>query len=127
MDQLKQQEMLNLFGQFRAEETPTMWGPIETKRITDNMDLFEAMIREAFDGVGLVVGGHHIMFTIAGEPLPQEVASADTLIFDHRVAQKIWGAGWIKTLALIAGEHHSCRDALVRQLFRDRGTMLGAP
>lgn len=121
MEVARMSQMLQLFGEFRAEEQTSIGAlDAETKRNTDNIDLFEAMIREAYDDVTLVVAGHHVMFMRQGHPLPGEVASADTLIFDHGVARKIWKADYEDVLVKLALEPTESRDALLRQLYLAR-------
>src|SRR5882724_6018320 len=66
MEKTKQAEMMKLFAEYRSEVPATAWLELELKRNTKNIDLFEMIIREAYDGVTLVVAGHHIMFTQAG-------------------------------------------------------------
>lgn len=120
MEQIKQEQMLKLFGEYRAELSPSRWLDIETKRNIDGIDLFESMIREAYDGVTLVIAGHHIMFMREGHSIPCEVASADTLIFDHEIAGRIWKERRHETLARLAAEPPANRDALLRELYFGR-------
>lgn len=117
MDDDKQKQMLTLFGELRGEAAML---DAETRRNVDNIDIFEAMIRIAYDGVTLVVAGHHIMFVREGRPTPGEIASADTLIFDTAVAEKVWGLNYKAYLALLAVEPIATRDALLRALFARR-------
>jgi hypothetical protein len=117
----KMQQMLKLVGEYRAEEAATgSWLATEDKRNTDNLDLFEAMLREAYPDVTLVVAGHHIMAMRQGKPLPIEVASPDTLIFNHHIAHKIWGDPYLYILAQLAAKPPAARDELLRQLFYNR-------
>lgn len=117
MDDEKQKQMLALFAELRAEE-PML--DAETRRNVDNIDIFEAMIRIAYEGVTMVVAGHHIMFMREGKSTPGEVASADTLIFDTAVAEKVWGENYRAYLALLACEPIATRDKLLRALFTRR-------
>lgn len=120
MEKAKQETMMKLFAEYRSEFTPTSWLERETKRNTENIDLFEAIIREAFDGVTLVVAGHHIMFMQDGRSAPQEIASADTLIFDHEVAKKVWKENYKDILEILAVEPVARRDVLLRKLYTER-------
>jgi len=117
MREEKQKQMLKLFGEFRGELDLRKQIDIECKRNTDNIDLFETMIREAYPDTTLVVSGHHIMFVREGQSLPYEIASADTLIFDHYIAQKIWKDRYREVLAQLAVEPIETRDAVLRSLF----------
>lgn len=92
----------------------------EGDRNLASADLFEAMVREAHEGVTFFAAGHHLMFSIEGETLPRQYVSADTLIFDHAVAKKIWGEDFAYILAMMAFEPDETRDAVLRQLFNAR-------
>lgn len=113
----RQEEMLRMFGEFRAEQTTL---DFETKRNADNAGLFEAIIREVYPDVTFVAAGHHIMFMRQGQPIPGEFASADTLIFDHHVAKTIWGEGYRSFLMLLAEEPPEHRDHLLNTLYYER-------
>lgn len=115
MDEDKQAQMLRLFGEFRAETAGSL--DAETRRITDNIDLFEAMLREAFPDITMVVGGHHIMFMREGKSVPGEIASADTLIFDHGIARKVWGPRYLEFLSTFALKEPIERDAMIRRIY----------
>jgi len=118
MDDEKQKQMLELFGQYRAETAGSL--DAETRRITDNIDLFEAMLREAFPDITMEVGGHHIMFMREGKSLSGEIASADTLIFDHGIAGKIWGPRYREFLSLLAIKEPLERDQALRRIYFDK-------
>lgn len=128
MDQDKQQKMLELFVEYRDEqlklqqqgEAPPNPLEAETKRNTDNYDLFAHILEEVYGDVATVVAGHHIMVIRKGSPVPIEIASADTLIFDHDVAKKIWKDGYLDVLGKLAHEPISTRDVLLRQLYYAR-------
>jgi hypothetical protein len=125
MDATKQQQMLKLVGEYRALEARESWLNTETKRHLDNLDLFEAMIRKAFPDTTMVVAGHHIMFMRHGHAMPHEIASADTLIFDHAVAAAVWGDEWALRLSDLAIAPVALRDRMLRALFNERwGTNL---
>jgi hypothetical protein len=121
MEPDKQRKMLELYGEYRSGEPQGSWLHRETKRNTDNLALFEAMIRLAFPNVTLVVAGHHIMVMCEGVPAPIEIASADTLIFDHRIAQAVWGDDYINALNIFAAAPTADdRDSAVRANFNHR-------
>lgn len=119
MEEAKQREMMKLFAEFRTEANG--WLGFETKRNTENIDLFEAMIRESYEDVTMVVAGHHIMFMCAGQPAPYEVASADTLIFNNDVAKRLWKERYQDVLMTLAKEPAASRDVLLRKLYFERG------
>ena len=121
MEKSKQETMMKLFAEYRSEFTTTSWLELETKRNTENIDLFEKIIREAYEGVTLVVAGHHIMFMQDGRSVPHEIASADTLIFEHEIAKRIWGEHYKVILTKLAVEPAASRDALLHKLYLERG------
>jgi hypothetical protein len=92
----------------------------ENQRNVDNDELFTAMIQEAHDNTQLVVTGHHIIYKQHDKP-PQEIPSADWLIFDHETAHKVWGDKWRWILTALALEPAATRDALLHKLYYGRG------
>lgn len=117
----------------KQDFTPTglcLEGPYENDRNGENSDLYKAIIREAF-GVKDVICGHHLVYEVEDKradgftyQIIEEIPSADTLIFDHAVAKKIWGDAWLTNLTLLAqvpvagGQ----RDRLLRSLYEARGS-----
>lgn len=107
-------------------------GPYENDRNVQNKDLYKAIMREAYGADESIVGHHLIYVTHEKRPDPdhpgnfynfeivQEVPSADALIFDHEVAQKIWGGVWRDNLTALALEPIETRDALLRKLYEAR-------
>ena len=91
----------------------------ETKRHEDSIEVFDAMIRETYDNIQLVVPSHHLVFKQHGEP-PQEAPSADYLIFNHEIARKVWGGKWREVLTALALEPTETRDALLYRLYYGR-------
>lgn len=101
-------------------------GPSENARNAENADLFKAMIREAY-GAGDVIVAHHLTY-VAEDVHPdgftyetvEEIPSADTLIFDHQAAQKIWGEDWSTILTELALTPPERRDARLKALYYSR-------
>lgn len=109
--------------------TPTglrIEGQYENDRNADNRDLFKAIIREAFDVQDVLVG-HHLTYEAQevrdgfNYTIMEEIPSADTLIFDHDVAQKLWGRDWRNVLVRLALEPCETRDKLLADLYHNRG------
>lgn len=110
--------------------TPTglkLEGPYENDRNGENSTLYKAIIREAF-GVTDVICGHHLVYEVEDKradgftyQIIEEIPSADTLIFDHNVAKKIWGNAWQDNLVKLALEPCATRDKLLGQLWEARG------
>lgn len=113
MDQDKQKQMLELFSEYRSEHNVDF----ETKRNTDNLDLFRDILYHAYPDTTLVVAGHHIMYMRQGHQTPYEIASADTLIFDHEIARIIWEDSWKEVLQELSVLPPQERDKRIRQLF----------
>lgn len=109
--------------------TPTgikIEGAYENDRNGEHSDVFKAIIREAF-GVKDVICGHHLVYQIEEHradgftyTFVEEIPSADTLIFDHDVARKIWGDTFLDVLIRLACEPIETRDELLTKLYKER-------
>lgn len=102
-------------------------GSYENDRNAANSDLYKAMIRECF-GVSDVIIAHHLVYVTSETrdgfqyQIVEEVPSADTLIFDHDVARRIWGPeAFLEVLRALACEPIKSRDSLLRKLYYGRG------
>lgn len=110
----------------KQDYTPTgikLEGPYENDRNGENSELYKAMIREAY-GVTDVICGHHLVYQVEDKrsdgfiyTFVEEVPSADTLIFDHEVAKKLWGSDYISYLQRFAAEPIKTRDTLVARCY----------
>jgi hypothetical protein len=98
-------------------ESLKLWAS-ENKRNTDNSELFLAILREAYDRIDVAVAAHHIIYTRDG--VTDEIPSADYLIFDNDIAQKIWKSNYKEVLTRLALEPVPTRDALLLKLYRER-------
>lgn len=120
--------------------TPTglrIEGAYENDRNADSRELFKAIVREVF-GVQDVIIGHHLVYEVEetrvdpATKLPfkyqviEEIPSADALIFDHGVAEKLWGPGFRDVLVRLALEPCATRDQLLARLYYGRGVGHGA-
>jgi hypothetical protein len=110
-------------------------GAYENDRNADSSELFKAIIREAFEVTDVIVA-HHIVYVKTerrqdpgkdGLPpmeydfqLVEEVPSADTLIFDHDIAARIWGPDFKDVLVKLALEPIATRDRLLADLYYAR-------
>jgi hypothetical protein len=109
--------------------TPTgvcIEGAYENDRNAESSDLFKSIIREAY-GVQDVIIAHHLVYVTEETrsdgfkyQIVEEVPSADTLIFDHKVAEKLWGAGFKDVLVKLVLEPVETRDALLASLYAAR-------
>lgn len=111
--------------------TPTglkVEAPFENNRNAQHADLFKAIIREAY-GAGDVIIAHHLTYVTEDMredgtyEVVEEIPSADTLIFDHDVAQKLWGDAWKETLQELAIVPVPERDEVLRRLYYGRARM----
>lgn len=101
-------------------------GPYENDRNAEATQVLKDMIREAF-AVKDVIIAHHLTYVIEDKradgytyQVVEEIPSADTLIFDHDVAQKIWGDDFKSVLTQLACEPCDRRDALLAKLYYGR-------
>lgn len=88
--------------------------------------MFKDVIREAF-GVNDVIIAHHLVYVVAethkdgfAYQIVEEIPSADALLFDHAIAQKIWGDGWRDILTKLALEPCDTRDKVFSELYYAR-------
>ncbi len=101
-------------------------GPYENKRNADNSDLYKAIIREVY-GAGDVIIAHHLTYVAVDNrdgfdfQVVEEIPSADTLIFDHEAAHKLWGEDWSNVLTELALTPVPERDARLKALYEARG------
>jgi hypothetical protein len=117
----------------QTDYTPTgvkIEGAYENDRNAENSALYKAIIRECF-GVSDVIIAHHLVYVIKDQrevdgkifnyEIIEEVPSADTLIFDHEIAQHIWGPNFKEMLTRLACEPVKTRDKLLAELYYARG------
>lgn len=101
-------------------------GAYENDRNAENADLYKAIIREAY-GVKDVIIAHHLVYVKEEKradgfnyQIVEEVPSADSLIFDHEVAKKIWGPTYRLALSRLALEPIETRDKLLSDMYKGR-------
>ena len=100
-------------------------GSYENDRNADYSDLYKAIIREAF-GVQDVIIAHHLVYVVVEKrdgfdyQIVEEIPAADTLIFDHDIAKKIWGDSWQRVLVKLAMEPCETRDDLLASFYYGR-------
>lgn len=110
--------------------TPTglkIEGAYENDRNAQNRSFFKDFIREAY-GCEDVIVAHHLVFEKEDRrddgftyQITQEVPSADTLLFDHDVAEKIWGRTYaLPVLTRLAREPIATRDELAARMYYTR-------
>lgn len=105
-------------------------GAYENDRNAQSRELFKAIIREAY-GVTDVIVAHHLTYVAEDKRVGtdgraytyetvEEIPSADTLIFDHDVAKKIWGSNFKEILVQLVCEPCETRDDLLAKLWNNR-------
>jgi hypothetical protein len=112
--------------------TPTglkIEGTYENSRNTKNRALFADMIKEAYDTDQVIVA-HHLVYVAIEKrwedgkefeyQIVEEIPSADTLIFDHDAAMKIWGRNWRDVLYQLAMLPVDERDQRLHDLYYSR-------
>lgn len=105
--------------------TTKIEGTYENQRNATNADLYKAIIKECF-GVKDVIIAHHLVYVVVEQrdgfdyQIVEEIPAADTLIFDHDIAPRIWGEGWREVLTRLAMEPVETRDKLLHALFYSR-------
>lgn len=92
---------------------------LENSRNQINAALYERVLREALPDANLVVAGAHHIF-VRSNGTVDEIPSADTLIFDHVIAYRIWGEGFREVLAQLASTPVPARDMLLEELLNSR-------
>lgn len=98
-------------------------GPFENARNARMRECFKAVLRKVF-GVQDVIIGHHLVYVTVEKDkdgfdiqIIEEIPAADTLIFDHDVARKLWGDEWQACIAQLASTPATERDDLFRKLW----------
>lgn len=100
-------------------------GPYENTRNANNSDLFKAIIREACGAKDVIIA-HHLTYVAVERrdgfdyQIVEEIPSADTLIFDHDAARKIWGDNFLPVLVQLVSVPVPERDALLAKLYYAR-------
>lgn len=100
-------------------------GNYENDRNADSAELFKAIIREVYNVKDVIIA-HHLVYVCEEKrdgfdyQIVQEIPSADSLIFDHDVARKLWGASYKDKLVQLAAEPVATRDALLAKLYHER-------
>lgn len=106
-------------------------GAYENDRNTQNRKLYADMIKEAY-GADQSIIAHHLTYVISEKriedgkefeyQLVMEIPSADTLIFDHEAAKKIWGDElYMRVLKVLVQLPVPQRDETLSELFYARG------
>lgn len=120
----KPQEIKMSMSKDFTEVGTRLEGAYENDRNTENSALYKAIIREVY-GVTDVICGHHLVYQKEERhadgftyTFVQEIPSADTLIFDHDVAKRLWGEQhYLQVLTKLATEPVESRDKLLGELF----------
>jgi hypothetical protein len=110
-------------GDYTKEGTK-IEGTWENDRNASNRDLFKSIIQEVFgDGKQLdVIIAHHLVYAKQEDDyfVVEEIPSADTLIFDHEIARKLFGNDFTKQLVQLACVPAENRDDLLSKLLSER-------
>ena len=92
-------------------------GAYENDRNTAHAAMYKAMVREAY-GVQDCIVAHHIVFVRTEKDangfdiqIVEEIPSADALLFDHCIMQRLFGDRFREVIAKLAQEPIEKRDA----------------
>ncbi len=101
-------------------------GGFENTRNAIGSDLFKSVIREVYDVQDVIIA-HHLVYVKTERhadgfeyQIVEEIPAADTLIFDHDIARKLFGPGFKIELTKLACEPVETRDALFAELLAER-------
>lgn len=102
-------------------------GKYENDRNADSSKLFRDILAEVYGATQSIIA-HHLTYVTEDMQdgfaiqTVQEIPGADTLIFDHDIAKKLWGDAWKDVLISLALEPVATRDALLDRLYYSRTT-----
>jgi hypothetical protein len=108
--------------------TPTgirIVGSYENERNAEASNLIKDILREVFQ-CGDVIVAHHLVYIVTEHrdgfeyQIVEEIPAVDTLIFEHRIAKKLWGDQWQDVLIQLALEPVATRDRLLAKLYYGR-------
>ena len=88
----------------------------EDERNKRNKKLYSDILKAAFGNVAVI--GHHLCFN-DGDDL-DEIPSADCLIFDHDIMQKVFGIPYLSVITQLAVLPVGERDEMLSKLFYNR-------
>jgi hypothetical protein len=102
-------------------------GPYENDRNADSQKMFEDILLEVFGATKSIIG-HHMVYVLVekegdgfDQQIVQEIPSADALLFDPAVLQKLFGDENWKAIAMqLAIEPVATRDALMAKMYYNR-------
>lgn len=90
----------------------------ENERNRKSHKLFTDILKEAFGDDGILIA-HHLCFG-GNEDSPNEIPSADCLIFDHEVMFKVFGRKFTDVLVELALLPADQRDEALATFFYNR-------
>lgn len=91
---------------------PVNYLEVENHRNHEHRDLYTEVLQKAFNPESTLIA-HHICFTMPGEE-PQEIPSADALLFDHTVMEALFGDIYLEVLKALATAPVHKRDTMLR-------------
>jgi hypothetical protein len=88
----------------------------ENARNKRHAALYTAIMHEAFGSDAAVLIGHHLTFEIGGNiETENEIPSADTMMFDHYVMGKVFGADAVRIMQRLASVSVELRDDVLQR------------
>jgi hypothetical protein len=102
-------------------------GQYENDRNAVHSAMYKAMIKEAY-GVSDCIIGHHMVYMREEKDakgfeiqIVEEIPSADALLFDHCIMQKLFGDSFREVIAKLAQEPAETRDEICALHYYNRG------
>jgi hypothetical protein len=97
------------------------WLGTENARNKRHAKLYTAMMAAAFGQDASILIGHHLTFEEGGNiDTENEIPSADTMIFDHYIMSKIFGARSVAIMKELAGVPVERRDDMLQNFWDTR-------
>jgi hypothetical protein len=113
--------MEGTYENIRNRASKDLFIDILTECFADSMpDVDDVMIAHHLTVVRQDVGVDAATGRTTHVEVVEEYPSADTLIFDHEVAKKIWGSAWREALYALALAPVEQRDQLLSTMFYSR-------
>ena len=90
------------------------WLTSENARNKAHASLYTAIMHRAFGASAEILIGHHLTFEEGGDlSTEDEIPSADTMMFDHDIMGRVFGANAVAIMRQLASVPVSQRDAVL--------------
>lgn len=97
----------------------------ENARNQRNHKLFETLLKRACGSdKAMVLIGHHLTFELP-EEAPNEIPSADCLMFDHDLMKVVFPDDYLNVIQTLAMTPTAARDAMLAHILEERELPIG--